>query len=188
MNGDVTSRKEALELIKEYEVDGAMIATEAEKNPSCFRPEAEGGPHEWRSQWKTVVAEYMRLSLQVENRWGNTKYLLGQMIPGKDKCYVAMNKARCYHDVILALGLEKEEGMLEKAKAVDQRLGIPPQESRASKRARVREANKEEAPEVKTETANGDTEPAAKRVKSSETTAEVPMPAQDTATAATAVA
>jgi len=147
MNGDVTSRTEALQLMEKFNVDGAMIATEAEKNPSCFRPDAEGGPHEWRSQWKTVVTEYMRLALQVENRWGNTKYLLGQMIPGKDKVYQAMNKSRCYADVIVALGLEGVEGMLEQAKIVDQHLGIPPQESKASKKARMREANKQAAPQ-----------------------------------------
>jgi tRNA-dihydrouridine synthase 2 len=188
MNGDVTSRTEALQLMQEYEVDGAMIATEAEKNPSCFRAEAEGGPHEWRSQWKTVVAEYMRLSLQVENRWGNTKYLLGQMIPGKDKCYVAMTRAKCYHDVIHALGLQDEEGMLERAKAVDERLGIPPQESRASKRARVRESNKDEVAEKKQKNINAEEEPVAKRVKPSETSPEIPMAPQDTTTAATVIA
>ncbi|KAH7087180.1 hypothetical protein FB567DRAFT_443313 [Paraphoma chrysanthemicola] len=146
MNGDVTSRTEALQLMEEFNVDGAMIATEAEKNPSCFRPDAEGGPHEWRSQWKTVVTEYMRYALLVENRWGNTKYLLGQMIPGKEKVYQAMNKSRCYADVIVALGLEEVDGLLEQAKTVDQHLGIPPQESRASKKARMREANKQDAP------------------------------------------
>jgi tRNA-dihydrouridine synthase 2 len=144
MNGDVTSRAEAMQLIKEFNVDGAMIATEAEKNPSCFRPEAEGGPHEWRSQWKTVVEEYMRLALQVANRWGNTKYLLGQMIPGRDSCYIPMNKSKCYTDVIKALGLEDVDDLLEQAKAVDGRLNLGlEQESRASKRARVKEAMKE---------------------------------------------
>ncbi|KAF2270736.1 FMN-linked oxidoreductase [Lojkania enalia] len=146
MNGDVRSRAEALQLVKEYGVDGAMIATEAEKNPSCFRPEAEGGPHEWRSQWKTVVIEYMRFALQVQNRWGNTKYLLGQMIPGKEKCYADMNSSKCYQDVIKALKLDSVDGMLEQAKTVDERLGIPPRESRASKRARIKEALKSDAP------------------------------------------
>lgn len=143
MNGDVTSRTEALALMQEYNVDGAMIATEAEKNPSCFRPDALGGPHEWKSQWKTVVAEYMKLALLVENRWGNTKYLLGQMIPGREEAYRAMNRSKCYADVVKALGLEGEEegGMLEKARVVDAHLGIPKEElSKAQKRARVKEA------------------------------------------------
>lgn len=177
MNGDVTSRSEALQLIKEYNVDGAMIATEAEKNPSCFRPDAEGGPHEWRSQWKTVVTEYMRFALLVENRWGNTKYLLGQMIPGKEKCYADMNRSKCYEDCVKALGLEGVEGMIEQARAVDERLGIPPKESRAAKRARVKEANKEEDGEAKKE----EDERVAKRVRVPELEKEVSVGAQEVA-------
>lgn len=155
MNGDVTSRTEALALMKEYNVDGAMIATEAEKNPSCFRPDAEGGPHEWKSQWKTVVTEYMKLALQVENRWGNTKYLLGQMIPGREDAYKAMNRSKCYADVIAALGLQDVDNLLEKARVVDQHLGIPHAElSKAQKRARVKESLQA-----------GDDQPGAKRVR-----------------------
>jgi tRNA-dihydrouridine synthase 2 len=179
MNGDVTSRTEALKLMEEFGADGAMIATEAEKNPSCFRPDAEGGPHEWRSQWKTVVTEYMRFALLVENRWGNTKYLLGQMIPGRDKCYQAMNKSRCYADVIAALGLEAVEGMLEQAKTVDAHLGIPPQESNAAKKARVREMNKQNAQakeQKEKRKEQHDEQPEAKRMKAAEPSAEVEVP------------
>jgi tRNA-dihydrouridine synthase 2 len=189
MNGDVTSRTEALQLMEEFNVDGAMIATEAEKNPSCFRPDAEGGPHEWRSQWKTVVTEYMRFALLVENRWGNTKYLLGQMIPGREKVYQAMNKSRCYADVIVALGLEDVEGMLEQAKTVDEHLGIPPQESRASKKARAREFNKQEAPPAKEQKEKRkevhEDQPEAKRVKVPEP--EVPIMQQPEAAAPAAL-
>lgn len=188
MNGDVTSRSEGVKLAGEYNVDGAMIATEAEKNPSCFRADAEGGPHEWRSQWKTVVAEYMRFALMVENRWGNTKYLLGQMIPGKAKCYADMNRSKCYEDVIKALGLEDENGMLEQAKAVDERLGIPPKESKADKRARVREANTDGPPEKKEKKrSQPETEPSAKRVKLPEVPAEFPCVPKDIAVPATAL-
>jgi tRNA-dihydrouridine synthase 2 len=178
MNGDVTSRTEALQLIEEFNVDGAMIATEAEKNPSCFRPDAQGGPHEWRSQWKTVVTEYMRLALQVENRWGNTKYLLGQMIPGREKAYVAMNKSKCYADVIVALGLEDIDGLLENAKVVDQHLGIPDLETKASKKARVREARKLEEPPKQQKEKRKDTaeeQPEPKRMKFPEADMEQPV-------------
>lgn len=176
MNGDVTSRTEALQLIKEYNVDGAMIATEAEKNPSCFRPDAQGGPHEWRSQWKTVVTEYLRLALMVENRWGNTKYLLSQMVPGKEKAYTAMNQSKCYRDVVTALGLQHVDGLMDQAIAVDQRLNIPMQESRASKRARVKEATKTVAKSSKHKDNTKQTEEGrdAKRIKASEAVAETP--------------
>lgn len=174
MNGDVTSRTEALKLMEEFGVDGAMIATEAEKNPSCFRPDAEGGPHEWRSQWKTVVTEYMRFALQVENRWGNTKYLLGQMIPGKEKTYKEMNASKCYQDVITALKLQDVDGMLDQAKVVDERLGLGvPQESRASKRARIKEASKEEASTKEKQKDDPLEERDAKRVKLPEAPVEI---------------
>ncbi|OCL09327.1 FMN-linked oxidoreductase [Glonium stellatum] len=139
MNGDVTSRTEALQLIQEYNVDAAMIATAAEKNPSVFRPESEGGTLIGKAAWRDVVTEYLRLALQVENRWGNTKYLLGQMIPGKDKCYAEMNRSKCYQDSVRVLGLTDVESLLDLAKDVDERLGIPHIESRAGKRARVQE-------------------------------------------------
>lgn len=167
MNGDVTSRTEALKLMEEFNVDGAMIATEAEKNPSCFRPEAEGGPHEWKSQWKTVVIEYLRFALQIENRWGNTKYLLGQMIPGREKAYQAMNSSKCYTDLVTGLGLSDVDGLLEHAKTVDEHLGLP-QETREAKKARLKEANKQNPQAQKPKEKRkdiGEEESQAKRVK-----------------------
>ncbi|PVI03705.1 FMN-linked oxidoreductase [Periconia macrospinosa] len=195
VNGDVTSRAEAFKLMEQYGVDGAMIATEAEKNPSCFRPEAEGGPNEWKSQWKDAVTEYIRFSLQVENRWGNTKYLLGQMIPGRAKCYQEMNKAKGYADIVKALELDGVDDFLEQAKRVDEQLGILQQESRASKRARVREANADKQDSSKAHQkaekrkAQLEAEDAAKRVKLPEsvTTAEVPITPQDVAVPAAAM-
>ena len=38
-NGDVEDYNGALRVMKEYKVDGAMIARAAELNPSCFRRE-----------------------------------------------------------------------------------------------------------------------------------------------------
>jgi tRNA-dihydrouridine synthase 2 len=181
MNGDVTSRTEALKLMEEFNVDGAMIATEAERNPSCFRPDGEGGPHEWRSQWKTVVIEYFRLALQVENRWGNTKYLLGQMIPGKEKAYAAMNKSKCYTDLVKNLGFDEVDDLLQQAMTVDEHMGIPNNESRASKRARVKDAApEEEKKERKEKRKDVDLgEPEAKRVKVAEVETETAVATQE---------
>lgn len=141
MNGDVTSRTQALQLIQEFGVDGAMIATEAEKNPSCFTPDAEGGPREWKSAWKEVVTEYMRMALQVENRWGNTKYLLNQMIPGKSKAHADMTRSKNYEEVVNALDLQDTDNMLDLAKGIDERLGLNVHETKAEKRARVKANN-----------------------------------------------
>lgn len=179
MNGDVTSRTEAYKLMEEYGADGAMIATEAEKNPSCFRPDAEGGPHEWRSQWKTVVTEYLRFALQVENRWGNTKYLLNQMIPGKSEHHQGMTRSKCYAELIHALHLHEVDNLLELATAVDEQLGIPPQDTRASKKARAREYKKQTAEKAQpTGTAkrkpDAEVQQDVKRIKLPETNVEPP--------------
>ena len=40
-NGDVEDYHDALRVMKEYQVDGAMIARSAELNPSCFRREGK---------------------------------------------------------------------------------------------------------------------------------------------------
>ncbi|KAF4548279.1 Dihydrouridine synthase-like protein 1 [Elsinoe fawcettii] len=118
MNGDVISRDEAIKLAEEFGADGAMIATAAESNPSCFRADADGG----LEKWETVVAEYMSYALDVENRWGNTKYLLGQMMPGKSPKYNLMKGSKSYAHMVDILGLNETLG--EKAKDVDRRLGM----------------------------------------------------------------
>lgn len=148
MNGDVTSRDEALGLIAEYGCDGAMVATAAETNPSVFRPAADGGT----ASWEEVVRAYVQTALEVENRWGNTKYLLGQMIPGKQAMYKAMTGTKSYSQLVRVLGYEGEMGGM--AKDVDRRLEIGeferPKMSKAEKKAASKAAAKhaEEAKQV----------------------------------------
>ncbi|GAD99677.1 tRNA dihydrouridine synthase (Smm1), putative [Paecilomyces variotii No. 5] len=117
MNGDVTSRDQALALMKEYGVDGAMIATAAEANPSCFRAEAEGGLLPWRE----VVHEYIDACLQVENRFGNTKYLINMLVPGKNKEFRQAKAAKNYTDMCTVL---KYDDLLPPAREVDRILNL----------------------------------------------------------------
>ncbi|KAJ5115991.1 Aldolase-type TIM barrel [Penicillium angulare] len=117
MNGDVTSRDHGLELMKEYGVDGAMIATSAEANSSCFRSEAEGGLLPWRD----IVYEYVRFCIESENRFGNTKYLLNMMIPGKNKEFKAAKMAKTYVDTCRAL---KFDDLIPSAMSIDKVLGL----------------------------------------------------------------
>lgn len=140
MNGDVTSRSEAVDLISEYGVDGAMIASAAETNPSVF---LESG----KLEWDGVVKEYVRAALEVENRFGNTKYLLGQMIPGKQTAYKDMQRTRSYSDIVSVLGYTEDLGEL--AKDVDKRLEIgefeKPKLSKSERKAANKAAAKEAA-------------------------------------------
>lgn len=140
MNGDVTSRDGAMDLISEFGVDGAMIATAAETNPSVFRPASEGG----KAPWEEVVKEYIKTALEVDNRWGNTKFLLGQMIPGKQPAYQAMTKTKSYSELVKALGYHEEFGRM--AREVDERLEIgefdKPKMTKAERKAAHKAANK----------------------------------------------
>jgi tRNA-dihydrouridine synthase 2 len=120
MNGDVESRAQAEQLISEYGVDGAMIATAAETNSSCFRSETDGG----LVCWKAVAEEYIKTALEVQNRWGNTKYLLNHLIPGKQPVYRQVTTSNSYYQVCRILGLEHLEAQ---AKDVDQKIGITPE-------------------------------------------------------------
>lgn len=119
MNGDVESREHALQLMKEFGADGAMIATCAEKNPSCFRSKEDGG----MAKWKEVVEQYIQYALQVENKFGNTKFLLAQMIPGKQKENQKLNTCKSYTMTCEMLGLGH---LLKRATEVDEKLNIDP--------------------------------------------------------------
>ncbi|MCJ1455100.1 hypothetical protein MMC28_005454 [Mycoblastus sanguinarius] len=130
MNGDVKNRDEAMQLVQEYGVDGAMIATAAEANSSCFRTQEQGGLLPWRE----VVTEYMKTALEVENKWGNTKFLLSQLMPGKAEVYRRVVGCKGYRQVCEVLELDE---MLDLAKEVDERLCIDEQrESKAAKKAK----------------------------------------------------
>ena len=133
MNGDVKDKDEALQLAHEYGVDGAMIATAAEKNSSCFRTKEEGGLLAWRE----VVTEYMKTALEVENKWGNTKFLLSQLMPGK--LDVSKKVVSCHGYRQLCEVLELVD-MRELAMDVDKRIGINDEkETKAMKKAKHNE-------------------------------------------------
>jgi tRNA-dihydrouridine synthase 2 len=117
MNGDVENREQAQELIAEYGVDGAMIATAAETNSSCFRPKAEGG----LALWREVVELYIKMAMEVENRWGNTKYLLGHLVPGKDPMYRSITASKSYSNACEVLGLSH---LMDLAKEADEKLDL----------------------------------------------------------------
>lgn len=121
MNGDVTNKDEALALIHEYGVDGSMIATAAEANPSCFRTEEQGGLLPWRE----VATEYIKIALDTENKYGNTKFLLSQLMPGKADVYKSITSSKSYTQVCDILGLHD---LSDQAKDVDERIGISEQQ------------------------------------------------------------
>lgn len=117
MNGDVKNKDEALQLIQDYGVDGAMIATAAEANPSCFRTTNEGGLLPWRE----VATEYVKIALHVENKFGNTKFLLSQLLPGKLAMYKRLASCRSYGEICEIMHLPE---LRDLASSVDKKIGI----------------------------------------------------------------
>lgn len=120
MNGDVEDRDSATKLIEEYGVDGAMIATAAEKNSSCFRTKEQGG----LAPWNEIVEKYIEFALDTHNKWGNTKYMLTQIVPGKQPAYKRVQTTKSYTALCEMLELN---GLLERAKEVDIVLGLAPE-------------------------------------------------------------
>jgi tRNA-dihydrouridine synthase 2 len=133
MNGDVYSRPHAVELAKEFKVDGGMIATAAESNPSVFRSPEQGGV----LPWLEVSEELVKISLNTENRLGNTKFLLSNIIPGKSPLHRSAVQAKSYIELCKILGMED---CLTQAADVDDHLELSP--------AHI-EAKKQEADEMK---------------------------------------
>lgn len=119
MNGDVEDRDQAARLMREFGVGGAMIATAAEKNSSCFR----SGP---LAPWSEVAERYLRYALDVHNKYGNTKYLLCHIIPGKNQMYKTIQPCKSYTKICEALGFDY---LLEQAREVDLSLDIDPDNS-----------------------------------------------------------
>lgn len=117
MNGDVEDRDSSVKLIEEYGVDGAMIATAAEKNSSCFRTKEQGG----MATWNEITEKYVEFAMDVGNRFGNTKYLLNQIIPGKQPAYKMVQSCKSYSAVCEALGYEN---LLERAREADTVAGL----------------------------------------------------------------
>ncbi|EJT68358.1 tRNA dihydrouridine synthase [Gaeumannomyces tritici R3-111a-1] len=119
MNGDVEDRDQGLSLAAEHGADGAMIATTAERNPSCFRAAADGGP----APWDEVVARFVAVCLDTHNRFGNTKFLLNNMVPGKRPEFRVMQGAKTYEALCEALGLAD---LAQRARDVDACLDLEP--------------------------------------------------------------
>lgn len=147
MNGDVTSREEGSRLAQDFNVDGAMIATAAEANSSVFRTACEGGLLPWRE----VVKQYLEYAMSVENKWGNTKFLLSQLMPGKDPVYQKVTMSRSYSALIEVLGMDTDTTMADQARAVDRVLQLDEPKTTLADIKRRNKAIAREAREAKLE-------------------------------------
>ena len=106
LNGAVKSRAHFKEVQQELGLGpevGAMIAEHAERNPSVFR---EGEP----LQWPAAAREYLALAQSLDNHVGNTKYMLGRIIPGKQKMYQCMTRCKTDEELSWLVEQMDDEG------------------------------------------------------------------------------
>ncbi|WBW71466.1 tRNA/mRNA dihydrouridine synthase Dus2 [Schizosaccharomyces osmophilus] len=103
VNGDVSGYEDGKKLIEQYKLDGVLIARAAEKNVSCFRSE---GPLSNRN----LALDYLKMALEVENNFGNTKYCLTQIMQGAFRKDVrqAAQCAKSYDELKNAFALEQK--------------------------------------------------------------------------------
>jgi tRNA-dihydrouridine synthase 2 len=91
INGMVKNYKDYKDLQEKFGNDvGAMIASAAEINPTCFNKD---GP----LPWYNTVKEYIRFVDQFNNHPANTKYCITRMIPNErneNKIYGLITKAK----------------------------------------------------------------------------------------------
>ena len=136
MNGDVTSLEEGIKLAEQFDCDGAMIATAAESNPAVFLPSDARSTQ----TWPTRVHLYLNYALSVENKWGNTKFTLSQLIPGKSPLHQPVQRSRSYSEILSILSSAPisvgnttysfvDPGLVFKATEVDAVLGLDVQSS-----------------------------------------------------------
>ncbi|KAK4230529.1 tRNA-dihydrouridine(20) synthase [NAD(P)+] [Podospora fimiseda] len=136
VNGDVENRDHGLELAKEFGCDGAMIATCAEKNPSCFRSKEAGGMETWRE----AVEKYLRFAMEVENKMANTKFMLTQMVPGREGVYKQMQGCRSY---VAFVELFRFDELKQMAKEADRILELGAYEKPPEPKKKVKQVQKE---------------------------------------------
>ncbi|KAK4196384.1 putative tRNA-dihydrouridine synthase [Triangularia verruculosa] len=142
VNGDVADRADGYRLMEEFKVDGAMIATAAEKNPNVFLQEGQQ-----RTLWGTYARELVRFGMEVENKLSNTKFTLSQIVPGKEPVYKKMcGPVRSYSELVKVLGFGEGEGgeeMVGMARRTDEILKLgewePRREEKKGKKAQPRQ-------------------------------------------------
>lgn len=124
-NGDVENYQDALRVMKEYKVDGAMIARSAELNPSCFRREGKLPSID-------VAREFLEKAIEVDNHLSNSKYCLNRILADRSKepVYQEVCRAKSVKDLCDALEMDYTE-----------RLADVPSRGEKSQVARAAEGN-----------------------------------------------
>jgi tRNA-dihydrouridine synthase 2 len=105
INGAILNREDFRKLQEQFGEDcGGMIAEKAEQNPSVFSMKP--------LHWIPLIKEYTEIAESMGNFFGNTKYMLTRMVPGKDPWYQVVIRAKTYeqlHEMMDPLVAPKKE-------------------------------------------------------------------------------
>ncbi len=96
INGAIKDRLQFNSLRKELNLPddiGGMIAEAAETNPTVFN--GTGGIKEW---W-VIMNKYINLAMLWDNNFGNTKYMLSRIIPGKSPVFQYVARCKDYNQL-----------------------------------------------------------------------------------------
>lgn len=97
INGQIKNYQQFKNLQEQFGDDvGAMIASDAEINPTCFNKE---GP----LPWYTAIKSYIQFAKTFDNHPANSKYCLARMVPNdknKNKIYHLLSKAKTMEEFV----------------------------------------------------------------------------------------
>lgn len=94
MNGGIKDKSHFLNIRKELNLPdtvGGMIADCAESNPSVFNDNP--------LTWMSISKKYLKIAKLTDNNFGNTKYMLNRIIPGKKKMYQYVSRCKSYQEL-----------------------------------------------------------------------------------------
>lgn len=115
INGGVQNRSHFLQLRDTLELPsdvGGMIAEAAEANPTVFQ---DNNNNNTSLDWWKVMDKYINLAILWENNFGNTKYMLSRIIPGKSPVFQYVTRCKNYDQLKHVQNLinSKDGSMLE---------------------------------------------------------------------------
>jgi len=105
-NGDCLGYDDARRVREMTGAHSVMIATAAERNPSCFSPEPLVDLEE------TLVPDYLRLARYLDHNWGLTKFCVSQFVGSNPKLGKSGRKAMKQH-IAQAKCFEDMEGVVD---------------------------------------------------------------------------
>lgn len=146
VNGMIKSRshfntlRDTLSLPQEV---GGMIAEAAEANPTVFHA------GESNQKWWEVMEQYIEIALSYDNNFGNTKYMLSRIIPGKSPMFQYVARCRDYDQLKYVQScINKEDGTVSQDPSSFLAQNSKKQNSKPKKKRPL----KEEAADVATTT------------------------------------